>query len=139
MWLDEQQVGARFLLHDRDSKFSTAFREPLRSAGTWPLRTPLLAPDASSFVEAWIGALKRETLDYFLCFSLGHLNHLGQEFVKFHNSWRPHQGLGNQTIPAAAAAGPPPNPGTDPPPNIGRIRCRQFLGGLLRHYYRAVA
>lgn len=138
MWLDDQQLGARFLLHDRDSKFSTAFRELFRGAGTRPLRTPLLAPDANSFCERWIGVLKSETLDYFLCFSLGHLNHIAQEYVRFFNVHRPHQGLGNRTIPAAAA-GPPQELGTDPPPNIGRIRCRRFLGGLLRHYYRAAA
>lgn len=138
MWLEEQQLGARFLLHDRDSKFSTAFRELIRSAGIRPLRTPVLAPDANSFVEAWIGACKRESLDYFLCFSLGHFGHICEEYIRFFNEYRPHQGLGNLTIPVAAA-GPPQVLGTDPPPEIGRIRCRQFLGGLLRHYYRAAA
>jgi putative transposase len=138
MWLDEQRLGARFLLHDRDSKFSTAFRELFRSAGTRPLRTPVLAPDANSFIEAWIGAFKRETLNYFLCFSLGHLNHIGQTFVDYFNHLRPHQGLGNLTIPAAAA-GPPQEVEFDPAASIGSIRCRHFLGGLLRHYYRAAA
>lgn len=138
MWLDEQQLGARFLLHDRDSKFSTAFRELFRSGGTRPLRTPLLAPDANSFIESWIGAFKRESLDYFLCFSLGHFGHICAEYIRFFNEYRPHQGLDNRTIPAAAA-GPPPEGDFDPAEDIGRIRCRRFLGGLLRHYYRMAA
>jgi putative transposase len=56
MWLDEQQLGARFLLHDRGTKFSTAFRELFRSAGTRPLRTPLLAPDANAYAS-WCTSL----------------------------------------------------------------------------------
>jgi putative transposase len=138
MWLEEQQLEARFLIHDRDSKFSTAFRQLFRNAGVRCLRTPMLAPDANAFSEAWIGALKRENLDYFLCFSLCHLDHIAQQFVGFHNRFRPHQGLGNLTLPAAAA-GPPQELVSDAAPEIGRIRCQSFLGGLLRHYYRDAA
>jgi putative transposase len=72
MWLEEQRLEARFLIHDRDSKFSAAFRRLFRNAGIRCLRTPPLAPDANAFAEAWIGALKRECLNHFLCFSLGH-------------------------------------------------------------------
>jgi putative transposase len=138
MWLEDQQLEARFLIHDWDSKFSAAFRALVRSAGIRPLRTPKLAPDANAFCEAWIGALKREALDYFLCFSLSHLDHIAQEFVRFHNAYRPHQGLGNRTIPAAAH-GPPAEPRSQAAPPSHRIRCQCFLGGLLRHYYREAA
>lgn len=138
MWLDEHDLQARFLIHDRDSKFSAAFRNVFRNAGTRPLRTPKLAPDANAFCEAWIGAAKRECLDYFLCFSLTHLDHINQSYVHFFNEYRPHQGLGNQTTPAAAI-GPPQDPSVDSALELGRIRCRRFLGGLLRHYYRAAA
>jgi putative transposase len=138
MWLDDQGLEARFLIHDRDSKFSTAFRDFFRGAGARPLRTPKLAPDANAFCEAWIGAFKREALDYFLCFSLGHLDHIGQQFVRFHNACRPHQGLGNRTIPAAAH-GPPAEAPSREAPSPQRIHCQRFLGGLLRHYYRAAA
>ena len=136
MWLEDQQLGARFLIHDRDTKFSIAFRRLFKSEGTRCLRPPLLAPDANAFIEAWIGGLKRETLDYFLCFSLGHLDHICQSHVRFHNQYRPHQGLGNLTIPIAATG---PSEELDPEPDVGRIRCQRFLGGLLRHYYRAAA
>jgi hypothetical protein len=57
MWLEEQQSEAPFLIHDRDSKFSAAFRDLFRIAGIRCLRTPLLAPDANAFCEAWFGAL----------------------------------------------------------------------------------
>ncbi len=138
MWLDEQQLQARFLIHDRDSKFSAGFRRLFHGADIRCVRTPLLAPNANAFAEAWIGSLKRESLDHFLCFSLGHLNHIGQEYVRFFNEHRPHQGLGNRTLPAARA-GPPEECPIDDAPEIDCVRCRRFLGGLLRHYYHAAA
>jgi putative transposase len=137
-WTCAQQLEATFLIHDWGSKFSTAFRELFRGAGVRPLRIPKLAPDANSSCEAWVGALKRETLDYFLCFGLSHLDYIAQQFVRFHNTFRPHQGLGNRTLPAAAA-GPPEDLAIDHTPQLGHVRCQRFLGGLLRHYYRDVA
>jgi len=76
MWLDEQQLQAEFILHDRDTKFSSAFGRLFRNAGVAPIRTPLLAPNANAFVESWIGSFKRECLNHFMCFSLGHLDHI---------------------------------------------------------------
>jgi putative transposase len=138
MWLEDQQLEARFLIHDRDSKFSAAFRRLFGSAEIRCLRTPPLAPDANAFCEAWIGALKRECLNHFLCFSLGHLDHIGQEYVRFYNEHRPHQGLDNLTIPLAATESQDESASRDAP-SSERIRCQRFLGGLLRHYYRAAA
>jgi putative transposase len=138
MWLEEQQLEARSLIHDRDSKFSAAFRRLFHDSGIRCLRTPLLAPDANAFSEAWIGALKRECLSYFLCFSLAHLDHIAQEYVHYFNEHRPHQGLGNRTLPAAAT-GQREEFSFSPAPEIGRICCQRFLGGLLRHYYRPAA
>ncbi len=134
MWLEDQHLEARFLIHDWDSKFSTAFRGLFRSAGVRPLKTPKLAPDANAYCEAWIGAFKREALDYFLCFGLEHLDHIGREHVRFFNEHRPHQGLGNRTLPAAAV-GPPDEQAINQKMRLGRVRCQRFLGGLLRHYY----
>ena len=56
MWLEDQQLEARFLIHDWDAKFSTAFRELFRSTGVRPLRTPKLAPDANAYAS-WCTSL----------------------------------------------------------------------------------
>ena len=138
MWLNEQQVEARFLIHDHDSKFSAEFRRLFHNSGIRCLRTPRLAPNANAFAEAWICAIKRECLNHFLCFGLGHLDHISQSYVRYFNEHRPHQGLGNRTVPAAAT-GPPEKPSSVSAPRIGPIRCQRFLGGLLRHYYRVAA
>lgn len=139
MWLDEQGLKARFLLHDRDAKLSgRGLRRLLRSGDIQEVRTPVLAPDANAFIESWIGCFKREALDHFLCFGLDHFNHIAQEYARFHNAHRPHQGLGNRTIPAAATGVTElldkPDDGA-----IGPVRCERFLGGLLRHYCRDAA
>lgn len=73
MWLEENNLDARFLLRDRDSKFSFAFDRLLFGASVRRVRIPLLAPDANAFAESWIGSFKRECLDHFACFSLGTL------------------------------------------------------------------
>jgi hypothetical protein len=59
-------------------------------------------------------------------------------YTCFYNTRRPHQGLGNRTLPAAAA-GPPEDLAINHTPQLGRVRCQRFLGGLLRHYYREAA
>lgn len=136
MWLDDHQIRTSFVLRDRDSKFSPAFDQVFKNAGIRPLRTPLLAPDANAFVESWIGSFKRECLNHFSCFSRGHLDHITQAYSSYFNQHRPHQGLGNRTLPEAAT-GPPISIEDVSPDDSEQIRCQRLLGGLLRHYYRA--
>jgi putative transposase len=140
MWLDEQGIEARFLLRDRDAKFAHAFDQLFRDAGAKMVKTPVQGPDANAFAESWVGSPKRECLNHFLCFSLRHLDRIARTYVQFYNACRPHQGLGLRTPASRAAAGVPvpprpPNPMID----AGGVRCQRYLGGLLRHYYRAAA
>ena len=104
-WLDENQLETRFLIHDRDTKFTFEFDRMLRSRGVRCVRSPKLAPDANAFAESWIGRFKQECLNHFLCFGLDHLAHITSEYVRFLNQPRPHQGLGIVT-PEAATRGP---------------------------------
>jgi putative transposase len=89
----------------------------------------------NAFAESWIGSFKRECLNHFLCFSLSHLEHITTEYTRFFNEYRPHQSLGNRTLPDAAAG----LAERALRKRIGRVRCQRFLGGLLRHYYHIVA
>jgi len=56
------------------------------------------------------------------------------EYVRYHNAHRPHQGLGNVPIPDKDKK--PPEGDTEP---LGRVGCDEWLGGLLKHYYRQAA
>lgn len=82
--------------------------------------------------------MKRECLNPFVCFGLRHLDHIVQIYAGYHNTVRPHQGLGNRTLGAAEADVDSPD-GHPPPDSPGRICRQQLLGGLLSHYYRKAA
>ena len=133
IWADEEGIDVRFLIHDRDSKFTAAFDEHFKRKDGGPVLTPPGAPIANCFAESWIGHLKRECLNLLFCFSLRQLDHIVQTYVLYHNKFRPHQGLGNR--PLGADAGPP----QDTEVEAGNIRCQRWLGGLLKHYERRAA
>jgi putative transposase len=137
MWLSDNGVHTRFLLRDRDAKFSYDFDRLFRGAGTRIIKTPVRAPNANAFSEAWVGSVKREALNHFICFSRGHLDYILQQYADYYNDYRPHQGVGNRTL----TFDPEEPSAIEPPPDddVGRIRCRRFLGGLLRHYYHDAA
>jgi len=94
-------------------------------------------PDANAFAESFVSNARRECLNHFLCFSLRHLDHIAGTWVRFYNQHRPHQSLGNRTLPAARSGSAPS--ASQANTDFGAIRCQQFLGGLLRHYYRKAA
>jgi putative transposase len=126
---------AQFILRDRDAKFAPAFDRCFRDGGARIVKTPVQAPNANAFAETWVGSVKRECLSHFLCFSLGHLDHILAEYARYYNKHRPHQSLGNRTLTSSAEGPSPPVNDAD----IGPIHCQRFLGGLLRHYYRDAA
>ena len=134
MWAEEEGIDVRFLIHDRDTKFTEAFDEHFRGHRRGPVLTPYGAPVANCFAESWIGSLKRECLNLFFCFSLGQLDHIVQTYVTYHNKFRPHQALGNRPV-GAGEAPPPENQEIE----TGTILRQRWLGGLLNHYYRRAA
>ena len=134
MWAEDEGIDVRFLIHDRDTKFTDAFDEYFRRPDGGPVKTPHQSPIANSFIESWIGSLKRETLNHFFCFSLGQLDHIVQTHALYHNKYRPHQGLGYRPL-GISEDGSRPTREID----VGEIQCKHWLGGLLKHYYRKAA
>jgi len=66
MDLDDRGQRPRFLIHDRDKKFSRAFDAIFESGAITTIRTPILAPNANAHVERWVGGVRRECLDRLL-------------------------------------------------------------------------
>ncbi len=122
----------RFVLRDRDTKFTRAFDDVFRSEGVQIVRLPVRAPRANSFAERWVGTARREVLDHLLIFGRRHLEGVLREFVRHYQEARPHQGLGQQ-IPC-----PPPALARQPPPG-GSIVRNDRLGGLIHEYSREAA
>jgi putative transposase len=140
MWAEEQGIDLRFLIHDHDGKFPESFdktfeREGGKGVKGGVIKTPVLCPIANCFAENWIGSLKRECLNHFVCVSLDHLDYIVGAYVKYFNTVRPHQGLGNVPIPERGKKEHIPE-NTEP---IGKIGCQEWLGGVLKHYYRKAA
>jgi putative transposase len=134
MVMAEWNLLASHLLLDHDTKFVSGFDAVFAAEGTEVKRVGPLAPNLNAYAERFAQTLRTECLDHFVILGERHLRHLVSEFVTHYNGERPHQGVGN--VPLSEAD--PNDPCLLPFPS-GGVRCRERLGGLLRHYYRAAA
>jgi putative transposase len=131
MRLDDQGIRPRYLVRDRDSKFSRDFDEVFRSAGIRVIKAPVRAPKARAHAERWIGTVRRECLERLLILSRSHLQHVLDSYVQHYIEHRPHRSL-DQRPPCAD-----PSRDIEPTANVidlDRVRRRDRLGGLIREY-----
>ena len=125
MDLGERADRFRFLIRDRDSKFTAAFDAVFAGADIRIIRTPVRAPRANAIAERFIGTLRRECLDHILITGPRHLEVVLREYVQHFNTHRPHRSL-DQRPPAG---GIPPASGA-----AIRVLRRDRLGGLVHEY-----
>jgi putative transposase len=118
---------AKFVLHDRDASFTTAFDAVFQAAGIRVIRSAVQAPRMNSIMERWIGSCRRELLDRTLIWNQRHLMMVLREYEDFYNSHRPHRSLGQ-----AAPLRPLPDAVTDL--DHFRVRRHDRLGGVIREY-----
>ena len=104
--LDDQNTRFRFLIRDRDTKFTDAFDTIFRSEGLKIIRTPRRAPNANSIAERWILSARTECLDKLIVVNQRHLHAVVTEYVDYYNNARPHRAL-SQATPAHTGARPP--------------------------------
>jgi putative transposase len=120
----------RFLIHDRDRKFSAAFDEVFRSEAIRVIRTPIRAPEANAHAERFVHTIRAECLDWLLILGRRHLERVLRLYTKHYNGERPHRAL----------ALLPPEPATAATTATGHeIKRRDRLGGLIHEYHRAAA
>jgi transposase InsO family protein len=124
---------ARFLIHDRDSKFLASFDGVFHSEGIRVILTPFQAPKANAYAERFVRTARAECLDWLLILGERRLDRVLRVFVEHYNSERPHRALG-RCPPAPPQPLPPPRP--RPGAAVGR---RDQLGGLLHEYFLAAA
>jgi transposase InsO family protein len=87
-----ERIGKfRFLLRDRDAKFTDSFDAVFGSEGIRILRTPVRAPRANAFAERWVGAVRREVLDRMLILGRRQLEAALAGYVAHYNEHRPHR------------------------------------------------
>jgi putative transposase len=121
---------ARFLIHDRDSKFSGAFDEVFRSEGIKVIHTPIRAPQANAYAGRFVRTVRAECLDWLLILGGRHLESVLRIYATHYNRERPHRGLALLSPEVTNAARPPTG---------GEIKRRDRLGGLIHEYHRAAA
>jgi transposase InsO family protein len=125
--IDERLGDVRFLVRDRDAKFSGPFDEVLRTEGVRVIRTPIRAPKANAFAERFVRTVRQECLDHVLIYGRRHLDRVLKSYVNHYVKERPHRGLG-LTVPA----------GNRTPKVRGSARTpverRDVLGGLIHEY-----
>ncbi len=118
----------RFLIHDRDAKFSYAFDEVFRGEGIKVIRTPVQAPNANAHAERWVRTLRADCLDRILILGRRHLEHVLHIYRNHYNEHRPHRALRLQ---------PPESRDPTPLHATDRLRRRDLLGGLIHEYKAA--
>jgi putative transposase len=132
MDLDEHADRFRFLIRDRDAKFTAAFDTVFAAVGIEVVKIPPRAPKANAFAERWVRTVRTDCLDWVLIWNRRQLENVLAAYVEHYNTARPHRGI-NLGLPIAQGE---PTPATVT--QIERIKRVDVLGGLI-HEYRHTA
>jgi len=126
MDLEDAGRRVRFLIRDRDARFTPAFDAVVTAADTDVIKIPVRAPRANAIAERFVGSVRRERLDKVLIVNTAHARHVLAEYEEHFNAHRPHRALG-QAAPLRAL----PSEFADP---AGRVVRHDRLGGVLHEY-----
>jgi putative transposase len=127
------ELPIRYLVRDLDFKYPKRFDLVFTAAGAAVEPTSPRAPNQNAFVERWVGSIKSECLNRFIAFGLGHLDHLVSSYRDYYHTCRSHQRKDNKPL---LGVWPEVD---DPPDESEKLVCREWLGGVLKHYERKAA
>jgi len=119
----------RYLLHDRDEKFTQSFRAIIASGRVEPLALPARSPNLNAYAERWVRSVKEECLSKVVLFGERSLWRALSQYVEHFHAERNHQGKGNVLL----------FPRDTDVDREGPVQCRERLGGLLRYYHQEAA
>ena len=121
--------GARYLILDRDTKYTEAFRNLLVREGIDVIRLPPRSPNLNAFAERFVRSVKEECLSRMIFFGQASLRYALTQFVTHYHRERNHQGLENHLLRPLSAVGA----------SHATIKRRERLGGMLSYYHCEVA
>jgi len=123
-----EMESARYLIHDRDSKYAQSFDEILKSVGMEIVKLPPKSPNLNAHAERFVRSIKSECLDRLVLFGETSLRRAVGQYMAHYHAERNHQGIGNMV--------PFPD---DRLSRTGRVTKSERLGGLLSFYHREAA
>jgi len=127
--IDGFLADKKFVILDRDSKYSAAFRDLLKCSGVEVVRLPPRCPNLNAYAERFVRSIKDECLNRMIFFGERSLRKATREYAAHYHGERNHQGIDNRLI----------EPDDRRRSAISAIECAQRLGGMLRFYRRAAA
>ena len=132
MDLEEQAHRFRYLIRDRDTKFTAAFDTVFDTAGIEVVKIPPRAPRANAYAERWVHTVRAECLDWTLVWNQHQLHRVLTEYLRHYNAVRPYRSLDLQ----------PPHPAArlmlvEPDTVVSAVQRVDVLGGLIHEYRRA--
>lgn len=119
----------RYLIMDRDTKYSNGFRIFLAREGIQVIRLPPRSPNLNAFAERFVRSIKEECLNRMIFFGQASLRHAITQYLAHYHHERNHQGLDNRLPRPSGVMSKPRAP----------VRRRERLGGMLSYYHREAA
>jgi hypothetical protein len=128
MELDDRIGSFRFLIRDRDTKFTCDFDNVFRAAGISIVKTPPQTPRANCYAERFVRTCRTECTDQILLFNQRHAAAVLSTYITHYNTHRPHQSRGQRAPNDKHLAITPP---------AGSIKRHAVLGGIINEYQHA--
>jgi len=134
---EDQCIEPRFFLRDNDQLYPKDMDALLKSSGVDTVKTPFGAPNANAYAERYVLSCKKECLNHLLIFGLNRLQRVVDCYTSYYNEHRPHQGIDNKIPSEYNKSDVWQGGGMLKNVSAGNIVRKDFLGGLLKSYYRA--
>jgi hypothetical protein len=135
MTLDDEDVRPRFVVRDRDSKFTREFDAVFRSEGVRVIKAPVRAPKARAHAERWVGTVRRECLDRILIVGRRHLQRVLTVYSAHYIAHRPQRALAHR--PPLRTSPPRDEESLGEVIELDHVRREDLLGGLIHEYQLA--